>query len=85
MLCCKYYSCRVKQAEKDGSAIVDVNGSYLHKKISRLQQAGEQVSLPIAYPSMPLTGWKSVTKDTYQTIATNIPAVTYGMHVWYAC
>ena len=68
----------MNQAEEEDTAIVDVDGSYLYRKYVSLTEAGEEVSIP-AFPSPPLAGWKSVTEDTYQTIAPSIPPVTSGM------
>ena len=68
---------RLNQAEQEGTAIVDVDGSYLYRKYESLTEAGEQVSLP-GHPSPPLAGWKSVTEETYQSIAPSIPPVTSG-------
>ena len=67
------------QAEQEGTGVVDVDGSYLYRKYVPLTEAGEQVSLP-GHPSPPLTGWKSVTEGTYQTIAPSIPPVTSGQY-----
>ena len=76
--CLFTYTCRVKQSEQEGNGIVDVDGSYLYRKYVSLKEAGKQVSMPIAHPSPPLVGWKSVTEDTYQSIASCIPTVTSG-------
>ena len=67
----------MKQAEQEGTSVVDVDGSYLYKKYRSLVDAGQQVSLP-AYPSPPISGWKSVTDVTHQAIAPSIPAVISG-------
>ena len=68
----------MNQAEQGGTAVVDVDGSYLYRKYVALTEAGEQVSVP-GIPPPPLTGWKCVTEDTYQTIACSIPSVTSGI------
>ena len=68
-------SLSVNQAEQEGTAIVDLDGSYLYRKYESLKNAGEQVSLP-ADPSPPLAGWKSVKEETYQAIAPSLPLAT---------
>lgn len=68
---------RVILAEQDQTSIVDVDGSYIHRKYVSLREAGEQVLLP-ADPPPPLTGWKEVTEATYEDLAGCIPQVTSG-------
>ena len=45
-------------------------------------EAREQVSL-LALPSVPMTGWKAITEDTYKDIASSIPPVTSGTALHY--
>ena len=61
-----YTYCRVKHDEMEGVDIA-VDVLYLYRKYKSLIEAGEQVSLP-ALPSVPLTGWKAITEDTYTRI-----------------
>ena len=42
-----------------------------------LTDAGKQVAMP-GPPSRPLTGWKSVSEETYRSIASSIALVTSG-------
>ena len=51
MMCIKL---RVEQAQRDELPIVDVDGSYVHKKYKSLVEAGKHVVLP-PYPSQPLS------------------------------
>lgn len=71
---------RVNQAQLEGTAVVDVDGSYLYRKYRSLTEAGVQVSLPVC-PSVPLTGWNPVNEETCQAIAPSIPRVTSGVTV----
>ena len=71
---------RVNQTQQEGTAVVDVDGSYLYRKYRSLTEAGVQVSLP-AYPSVPLTGWNPVNEETCQAIAPSIPHVTSGKQI----
>ena len=68
----------MNQAQQEGTSVVDVDGSYLYRKYRSLTDAGKQVALS-ACPSPPISGWRSVTEDTYRTIAPSIPLVTSGM------
>jgi len=70
---------RVILADQDKASIVDVDGSYTHRKYVSLREAGEQVLLPTD-PPPPLTGWKQVTEATYKDLAGCIPQVTFGRH-----
>ena len=49
----------MNQAEQKGTAIADVDGTYIYRKFVSHTEAGEQVSLP-GHPSPPLAGWNSV-------------------------
>ena len=65
---------------KDKLPIVDVNGSYLHRKEQKLNSQGLKTS-PLSLPGLPLTGrWEIVTADNYKE--KNVPNVTPGL---YAC
>ena len=68
----------VNLAEQEKASIVDVDGSYTHKKYLSLTDAGLQVLLPQP-PCPPLAGWQSVKETTHQSVATSIPQVTSGM------
>ena len=54
-----------------------MDGSYLYRKYRSFTDAGEQGAMP-GPPSRPLTGWKSVSEETYRSIASSIPLVTSG-------
>ena len=58
---------------------MDVDGSYLYRKYRSLVESGETVALP-SCPSPPITGWKSVTEDSYRSIAPSVPHVTAGIY-----
>ena len=59
---------RVKQAQKEGTPVVDVDGSYTYQKYKSLIGAGKRVVPPVC-PSPPLTGWRAINKDSYITVA----------------
>ena len=68
----------MKEAERAATSVVDVDGSDLHRKYKALAEAGQEVAQP-PHPSCPISGWRSVTEDTYHNIASSIPSVTPGM------
>lgn len=61
----------------EGLQIVDVDGSYLHRKQQSLQRSGVQVA-PLPPPPPPLAGWEIVTDSNVDTVSVNIPVVTSG-------
>ena len=77
MLC---YLCRVQQATREDTPIVDIDGSCAYKKYRILIRDGKHVAAP-SCPSPPLSGWRAVNKDSYQRIGPMIPTVTSGRHV----
>ena len=68
------------KAVAEGLQIVDVDGSYLHRKQQSLKRSGVQVALlpPLAPP---LAGWEIVTDSNVVTVSVNIPIVTSGKYV----
>ena len=68
----------MKEVEKEGLPIVDVDGSYLYRKYEVLADAGENVSLS-CLPPPPISGWTLVSETNYQSIAPSIPLVTQGI------
>ena len=64
---------------KDNAAIVDVDGSYLHKKRLRLGASGLVLAPMIPPTSAPLSGWEVVTEANATTMAQKLPCVTVGM------
>ena len=71
-VCSSYYLPRVILAEEEQLPIVDVDGSYIHRKYVSLREAGEQVLLP-QDPPPPPKGWKQVTEETHKDLAGCIP------------
>ena len=61
----------------EGLQIVDVVGSYLHKKQQSLDISGVQV-VPLPLPAPPLATWEIVTDSNVDTVFVNIPIVTSG-------
>ena len=70
-----------QEAKSEQLTIVDVDGSYLHRKQQHLLESGIRVA-PLVPPSPPLTGCEVVTEDNIQTIAQKVPLVTCtsGIH-----
>ena len=69
---------RVKQAQRDELPIVDVDCSYYYKKY---MEGGHHV-IPPPCPSSPLSGWRAINKDSYQTVGLLIPMVTAGTYIF---
>ena len=65
--------CRVRKEKEAGTKVVDVDGSYLHRK----KQRTETVDLDHAAstPSIPLRGWELIEKTT---CLDGLPVVTHG-------
>jgi len=64
----------------EGVQVVDVDGSYLHRKQQSLQHSGVQVA-PLPPPAPPLAGWEVVTHSNVATVSLNIPIVTSGKYM----
>ena len=52
---------RIREAVKDDTKVVDVDGSYTCRKSQCLEQTGLTVS-PLEVPPVPPMGWEDVTK-----------------------
>ena len=61
----------VRSAKEAGAKVVDVDGSYLHRK----QSAATSDFYPDQIPPAPLIGWECAASVNAQ----NIPKVTHGM------
>ena len=68
---------RIHQAIKNNVAIVDVDGSHLHKKCMRLEAPGLMLA-PMDPPPAPLCGWETVIEANASTMAQKLPCVTEG-------
>ena len=73
-----YTACRVQQAKREDTPIVDIDGSYAYKKFKGLVKEGKHVVMP-SHPSPPLSGWRAVNKDSYLRVGPMIPTVTSGI------
>jgi len=69
--------CRILQAISEGAAVVDVDGSYLHRKHQHLTDSGVNVA-PLELPPPPITGWVSVTEENVHSLSEDVPQVTAG-------
>ena len=74
----RYFTCRVEQAKREEAPIIDIDGSYTYKKYRDLLKVGKHV-VPPARPSLPLSGWRAINKDSYKSVGPSIPTVTSGM------
>ena len=72
-----YCWCRMREAAAAGATIVDVDGSYRHKKHKALTDAGVTVAA-LTPQAPPLSGWVTVSSDNYMQLQPNLPAVTAG-------
>lgn len=69
---------RVREAVASGMPVIDVDGSYLYRKMQRKSPDGLDIStLPIPLP--PVSGWELVTVENATEIGTKIPSVTPGL------
>ena len=67
---------RIRGAKKEGSKVIDVDGSYLYKKH---QLQGSICSTDNAtIPDVPLSGWETVDTSNYSDMSKKIPMVTHG-------
>ena len=64
--------CRIREAKKEGVPVIDVDGSYLARKIQKLQDSGVNTA-PLDLPSIPPAGWEVVSADNYQDFVDKIP------------
>ena len=60
--------------------VIDVDGSYLHRKYQSMKQQGKHVA-PLGLPSPPYSGWDSVTEANFDSVSSKLPIVSQGMHV----
>jgi len=56
---------------------VDVDGSYLYRKYRLITEAEGKDSEPLQ-PSPPLSGWRVINIDSFNTIGTSVPTVKSG-------
>lgn len=63
----------VRSAKEAGAKVVDVDGSYVHRKQSTSTSGFD----PDQIPAVPLIGWESVDSAT-SINAQNLPKVTHG-------
>ena len=69
--------CRVREAVQANLPVIDVDGSYLYRKQQRLGSGSHCMPSPI--PSLPLTGWESVSAENAREMSVKIPCVTQGV------
>jgi len=69
---------RIKEAKDRNAEVIDVDGSYLHRKHQQLINSGVSVAPP-GVPPRPLAGWETITNSNYQQYCTKIPIVTQGL------
>ena len=69
---------RVREVLKDKLPVIDVDGSYLHRKEQKLNSQGVK-TLQLSLPGLPLTGWETFTADNYKE--KTIPKVTPGLYM----
>ncbi len=62
--------------------VVDVDGSYLHRKSEHMIASGKEVAL-LDLPSSPLSGWQEVNKDNSTIILFLIFRVANNTGCWH--
>ena len=60
---------------EDNMPIVDVDGSYLHRKV---QKSNPALTKQLPIPLLPLTGWQVVNSANYKEMANKVPQVMPG-------
>ena len=68
---------RIHQAISEATPVIDVDGSYLHRKYQRLTEAGVHVAR-LDLPSPSLTGWEQVTEGNVTSLSLDVPRTTSG-------
>ena len=69
---------RIREVKKQDLKVIDVDGSYLARKRQKLQDSGIATA-PLDLPSVPPSGWESVSTINYKTFADKIPRMTPGI------
>lgn len=70
-----FFVCRIHDVIQEKKPIVDVDGTYLFRK---LHSSGVDLSsMPL--PSLPINGWESITSDNVTEMSSKVPVVTSGM------
>ena len=77
LTCWCFFCGSIHQAVKDGTQIVDVDGSYMYKKCKKLEDSGQTVA-PLDPPSAPICGWEPATETNATEVGKKIPCVTSG-------
>ena len=77
------YNCsllnRIRKAVKDDVEIVDVDGSYLYKKVQQLEATGMSIA-PLDLPtSPPISGWETISESNVAHISQKMPCITNGL------
>ena len=72
-----FSSVRIREAKKNKTPVIDVDGSYLFRKHQQLLSQGLPL-VPLDIPSTPLTGWEPVNAGNYFEMAKKIPRLTSG-------
>lgn len=70
---------RIHKAQDDGEEVVDIDGSYLYKKVQQLNNSGVHTEPPDLPSSAPISGWEALTEATIGEISQKLPCVTSGM------
>ena len=70
---------RIRKAVADNVEVVDVDGSYLHRKCKRIEESGMStptLNLPL---SPPIHGWENLTEANAAELGQKIPYVSNGI------
>ena len=70
---------RIHKAVKDNVEIVDVDGSYLYKKVQQLEPTCMGIA-PLDLPtSPPISGWEIISQSNVVHISQKMPCITNGL------
>jgi len=65
------------QGSNEGIPVIDVDGSYLTRKVRKLQDSGVNTA-PLEPPLIPPAGWEVVSADNYKDFTDKIPQMMPG-------
>ena len=69
----------IRKAVKDNVETVDVDGSYLYKKVQQLEATGLSIA-PLDLPTSPPNfGWETISESNVAHISQKMPCITNGL------
>ena len=68
---------RIRKAQSDGARVIDVDGTYLEKKRSKLLAAGVNMIPLSSIPTFPVTSWCKVSPEN-ASLPPDFPSISQG-------